>query len=349
MTAAPPLLAGKRRGLAALLAVLALGEAVLTVLFAAALDRLLAADHPPALSLLAAGGCAAMIGAALLLQRWVGEDFAQGFVADCRAAIFEEVTCHPGTEGDARWLTVLLNDMAALRNYALRGTVRLWTSVLAASAAALWVGLTMPQLRPALLPLLMGAGAIMLLVWPLSRAITGQRQARGRLNRFLVRRVRAELSGNVSPKGHGFGKLATLSHSLAQASVRRARRAGTMDAVAALAGLAAALAAVWELRSGIGAASIAGSLTLLGFIAARLLDSARALHARAGGRIALARLERLLASSSRERDLRTRRTLWARWARWVRGMRRAGSPLALPGPAGGTSSAARGHAGKGAA
>jgi hypothetical protein len=349
MTAAPPLLAGKRQGLAALLAVLALGEAVLTVLFAAALDRLLAADHPPALSLLAAGGCAVMIGAALLLQRWVGEDFAQGFVGDCRAAIFAEVTCQPGTEGDARWLTVLLNDMAALRNYALRGTVRLWTSALSASAAALWVALTMPQLRPALLPLLLGAGAIMLLVWPLSRAITGQRQARGRLNRFLVRRVRAELSGNVSPKGHGFGKLATLSHSLAQASVRRARRAGTMDAVAALAGLAAALAAVWQLRSGIGAASLAGSLTLLGFIAARLLDSTRALHARAGGQIALARLERLLASSSREREQRTRRTMWARWARWVRNKRRGSPSLALPRPVADAQTPLRHRSGKGVA
>ncbi len=348
MTAAPRLLAGKRRGLAALLAVLALGEAVLAVLFAAALDRVLAETQAPLMPLLAAGGCAAMIGAALLLQGWIGEDFAQGFVADCRAAIFEEVTCHPGAEGDARWLTVLLNDMAALRNYALRGTVRLWTSVIAASTAAAWVGLTMPQLRPALLPLMLGAGAIMLLVWPLSRAIIGQRQARGRLNRFLVRRVRAELSGNVSPKGHGFGKLALLSHSVAKASVRRALSAGTMDAVAALAGLVAALAAVWELQGGIGAASLAGSLTLLGFIAARLLDSARALHARAGGRIALARLERLLASSSQERDRRTRRSIWARWARWVRSKRSDAPPLALPGPPGEALPSSRIRSGKGA-
>lgn len=299
MTAAPPrLLAGKRRGLAALLTLLALGEAGLAVLFAAALDRLLAQANAPLLPLLAAGGIAAMAGAALLLQRWVGEDFAQSFVADCRAALFEAVTRRAGaacTGADARWLTALINDMAALRNYALRGTVRLWTSATAASAASVWVLLTMPHLRSGLIPLVVGAAAIMLLTWPLSRAITTQRRQRGRLNRFLVRRVRAELTGVPATKGHGFRKLAVLSGDLARTSVRRALHAGAMDAMATLAGLAAALMIVWQTISNGGMAGLAGSLTLFAFIAARLLECARALHARIGGRIALDRLTGLIA------------------------------------------------------
>lgn len=327
MSAAPPLLAGKRRGLAALLGLLALGEALLVVLFAAALDQVLDAPRAPMMPLLAAGGCAAMVAAALLLQRWVGEDFAQSFVTDCRAAIFTEVTRNPAAaaapakrRADARWLTVLLNDMAALRNYALQGTVRLWTSSLAAAAAAGWAALTMPQLRPALLPLMLGAGCIILLLVPLSRAIAAQRGARGRINRFLVRRVRAELSGAVSPRGHGFKKLASLSHDLTRASVRRARHAGLIDAVAMLAGLAAALAAVWvaaqEAPGAVGgAAGLAGGLTLLGFIAARILEAARALHARTSGRIALARLARLLEPKA-EALVRGARIAWA--ARWKR-------------------------------
>lgn len=331
MSAAPRLLARERRALAVMLALLALGEAGLAVLFAAALDRLLAHDGAPLLPLLAAGGIAAMAGAALLLGRWLGEDFAQGFVTDCRAVLFEAVTHHPGEGGDARWLTVLINDMAALRNYALRGTVRLWTSTIAAAAAGLWVLATMPTLRPALIPLLAGAGLIGLLVWPLSRAIITQRRERGRLNRFLVRRVRAELAGEPSPRGHGFRKLATLSDDLARAAIRRAADAGAMDAAATLAGLLAALLIVWQAPGGgagnpPGAVSLAGSLTLLGFIAARLLEAARALHARIGGRIALERLEQLLApgQSAPRRPIRRSPRQWA--------ARLLGWRLALPPP-----------------
>lgn len=295
MTSAPKLLAGRRRMLAVLLTGLALGEAVLAVMFAAALDHLLDGSADALTAAMAAAGIAAMAAAALLLGRWVGEDFAQGFVTDCRAALFEAVTRHAGEGRDATWLTVLINDMAALRNYALRGTVRLWTSATAASAAAIWAGLTMPHLRGALVPLVAGAVVVLLLVWPLSRAITAQRRERGRLNRFLVRRVRAELAGVVPTKGHGFRKLAVLSGDLNRAAVRRALGAGAMDAAATLAGLAAALILVWQTIGNPSATGLAGSLTLLAFIAARLLESARALHARIGGRIALQRLNRLIA------------------------------------------------------
>ena len=335
MTDAPRLLAGERRALAALLTLLALAEAVLAVLFAAALDRLMAHHGPPLLPLLAAGGLAAMAAAALMMGRWLGEDFAQGFVTDCRAALLQAVTRHPGEGGEARWLTVLINDMASLRNYALRGTVRLWTSATAAGAASVWVAAAMPHLRAALVPLLAGAGVILLLAWPLARAIMTQRRERGRLNRFLVRRVQVELAGQASPGRHGFRKLAMLSDDHARAAVRRAANAGAMDAAATLAGLLAALMLVWQMIAGLesgrqAGASLAGSLTLLGFIAARLLESARALHARIGGRIALERLEKLLApetKSPRRPARRPARRSPLQWAARLLGIR-----LALPAP-----------------
>jgi ABC-type multidrug transport system fused ATPase/permease subunit len=336
MNAVPRLLAPPRRVMAGLLAVLALGEAVLAVLFAAALDRVLSPAHPPAESLLAAGGIAALAAATLLLARWVGEDFAQSFVSDCRKALFEAVTRRPGDDKpggeDARWLTALINDMAALRHYALRGTVRLWTSTLAAGAAGAWVFAMMPGLRTGLVPLLTGGIAVLLAVWPLSRAIASQRRQRGKLNRFLVRRVRAELAGEVAPRRHGFKKLALLSEELTHSAVARARSAGAMDAAATLAGLAAALVIVWQSRalttSG-GAAGLAGSLTLLGFIAARLLESARALHARIGGRLALLRLAQLLEPGRAMPAARPRRRSPLGWA-----MRLLGNRPALPAPAG---------------
>ncbi|MEE4317776.1 MAG: hypothetical protein V2I74_12430 [Erythrobacter sp.] len=299
MTTAPRLLAGRRRQLAALLAFIALGEALLAVLFASALDRLMTPNGAAPGALPVAGGIALAAGATLLLQRWLGEAFAQGFVTDCRGALYHAVTRHRGEGGDARWLTVLINDMAALRNYALRGTVRLWTSVTAAGATALWVGLTMPQLRWALVPQGLAVVAIVIIAVWLSRAIVAQRADRGRLNRWLVRRVHGELGGVPITNGRGFRKLGELSDAIARTSIRRAALAGAMDASATLGGLAAMLVIVLPVFGGGRQAGLAGSLMLIGFIAARLLESARALHARIGGRIALQRLEERLAAAAR--------------------------------------------------
>ena len=303
MSLAPRLLAGRRRHLAALLALVALGEALLAVLFAGALDRLMSPAGVALGALPAAVSIALTAAAALLLQRWLGEAFAQGFVTECRGTLYHAVTRHRGEGGDARWLTVLINDMAALRNYALRGTVRLWTSATAVSATALWVVLTMPQLRLALAPPAMAVAAILLIAWRLSHAIAAQRNDRGRLNRWLVRRVRGELGGLPITNGRGFRKLGELSDAIARTSIRRAALAGAMDASATLGGLAAMLVIVVPLARGGQQAGLAGNLMLIGFIAARLLESARALHARIGGRIALRRLEeRLVAAARRPRS-----------------------------------------------
>lgn len=302
MTAAPSLLSGNRLKLAVILAALAVGEALLAVLFAETIDRLLSGDTLltlPALPL--AAGVAGVAGLALLTERWVGEHFAQSFVIDCRAALFKAVTRHRGEGKDARWLTGLVNDMAALRNYALRGTVRLWTSALSAGCAMLWVALSMPGERTALLPLAAGIGCMILLARPLARAIKSQRSQRGRMNRFFVRRVRFEMAGKPVTNGHGFRTLAGMSDALGKLSVRRAVVAGGMTAVVALAGLLAMLMiAVSALASGNGA-GIAGSLALIAFISARLMDTSRALHARIGGGIALARLAQKLAQPTRSR------------------------------------------------
>jgi len=305
----PRLLAGPRRWLAAVLVALAIGEALAAVVFSAQINHLLADRAVDAVVLAKACSIAIFAAAALLLQRWVGENFAQRYVADCRAALFAAMAQQRGasTKGaDARWVTVLINDMAALRNYALRGTVRLWTSAIAAGAAAAWAAMTLPLLRISLIPLALGAVLIALLSAPLSRAVSAQRKERGRLNRFLVRRVQIELASEPERRGHGFRKLDALSNDLSQAAVRRAARAGAMEAAATLAGLVAALslALVWQASGEAGHAGLAGGLTLLGFIAARQLESARALHARIGGRIALDRLAQRLAVASARRTSR---------------------------------------------
>lgn len=289
----PRLLAPARRNAALLLALLALGQALAAVLFAEAIDGLLAASANagpraalPAVALGLAGGT--LLGA----ERWVAERFAQSFVTDCRAALFDAVIRNAGDGNEARWLSGLVNDMTALRNYALRGTIRLWTSALAAVAAAGWLVLSGPAQRLAMIPLAIGAVLVVAMVRPLGRAIAAQRTERGRLNRFLIRRVRAEMAGAPAPRGHGRNKLVALSATLRRRIEVRAANAGAMDAIASACGALAA--AILVLRAP-GESGLVGSLTVIGFIAARLLETSRALHARTGGTIALTRLSRLLA------------------------------------------------------
>lgn len=333
MSATPRLLAGKRRGHAAMLAALALGDALLAVLFADALERLLASAEAPVMALLAAGGIAAMAGATLLLARWAGEDLAQSYLTDCRAALVAAVACQPPDSNDARWLTVVTSDMDALQHYALRGTVRLWTSLGAAAAASLWVLLRMPQLVPGLIPLVGGAGVIALLAWPLARALTAQQQERARMNRFLEHRIRDDLVGQSETGRDGPGRLAGLSGGLTRAALRRAVNAGAMDAAAQFAGLTAALLMVWQTLISQAVGGLAGGLMLLGFIAARLLQGAHALRTRIGTRAAQERFLELLAQAAasplrprsharphsgsrpphRPRPPRRRFALWPRW------------------------------------
>jgi hypothetical protein len=101
-----------------------------------------------------------------------------------------------------------------------------------------------------------------------------------------------------------------------------------MDALAMLGGLLAALGAVLETRAA-SATSIAGSLLLLGYIAAHLLAIAHALHARASGRSARARLAALLPGEVTPRPEHIMRAVMRVWAAEMR--QRAGRVLALPG------------------
>lgn len=307
---APRLLAPTRQAAAGSLAAIALAQALAAVVFAEAIDALLAGRQWFGLPMVLTLALLAIAGAvALLAERWIGERFAQSFVIDCRAALFGAAITVAGAidhtkpakraaakanAREARWLSGLINDLTALRNYALRGTVRLWTSALSGTAAAVWVLFANPDQRIAMLPLVLGACAIAGTLPTLADIIGQQRTARGQLNRFLIRRMRAEMTGQTSPRGHGFKRMASLSDKLGQLSVRRATIAGAMDGIAVLAGgLAAVIVVLGTLPRGAGS-QIAGTLTLVAFISARLLESARALHARTGGQIALTRFTRLI-------------------------------------------------------
>lgn len=298
----PKLLAKSRRKAGLLLALVAIAQAALAAAFADAISAMVgvSALHSGLAITLATG-----FGAAMLAERWIAEHFAQSFVFDCRAAIFESVIRNRGEGQEARWLTSLVGDLTAIRNYAMRGSIKLWTSLLAGFAASAWMLYTSPTISVVLLPIFVGFILVIASIILLRREIAEQRQARGRLNRFLIRRVRIEMIGAPCPRGHGRLRLAELARALLIQAERRALIFGTMEFIAAASGgIATILLVTMQSESG-AIAALVGQLSLIGFISTRLLETARALHARAGGQIALHRLSALLArqpSSTRIHD-----------------------------------------------
>lgn len=295
----PALLGRGRRVLAALLAVLAIVQAGVAALFAQAVNALLMPAQSSVQLLISVTALIVAGGAAVLAERYVAERFAQSFVADCRTALFDAVIRNAGDGGEARWLTSLVGDLTAIRNCAARGTVRLWTSAIVIGVTSTWFVIAVPEHRLALIPI---AGALVLLVLcmvPLTRLIANQRRERGQLNRFLIRRVRIALSGQPVVHGHGRRKLATLSAGLRQRIEVRSAMVGVMEAIAVIAGTLAAVLLAGQAGNGASTAGIVGSLSIIGFLATRELELARALHAQAGGAIALRRLENLLGRQPR--------------------------------------------------
>ncbi len=288
----PKLLSKSRRVLGLMLGFVAFAQAALAAGFAQAIGALV---EQPVKEPLLAVSLAIGFGGAMLVERWVAERFAQSFVIECRAGIFSSVIRNRGEGQEARWLTSLVGDLTAIRNYAVRGSVKFWTSILAGVAAAVWFMVSAPLMWMALLPFVIGFALIIGATYFLKREIAEQRVARGRLNRFLIRRVRIEMSGVPCIRGHGRMRLRELSEALGSKAERRARIFGAMEFLAAVSGGVASVVLV-VIHHGQGSvAALVGQLSLMGFIASRLLDVARALHARAGGKIALNRMAKLLA------------------------------------------------------
>ncbi len=289
---APRLLANERRLLGLLLALVAIAQAAFAAAFADAISAMVGQAVVDA-SLAIALACA--FGAAMLADRWIAERFAQSFVRDCRSAIFDSVIRNRGERQEARWLTSLVGDLTAIRNYAVRGSVKLWTSTLAGVVASAWFAFSAPAMAMALLPIAVGFVLVIATTLFLRRVIAEQRNARGRLNRFLIRRVRIEMAGAPCPRGHGRLRLAELSNELRSRIERRAFIFGTMELLAGVSGGIAALLLIMQQAETGTMAALVGQISLIGFISTRLLETTRALHARAGGRIALDRLATLLA------------------------------------------------------
>jgi hypothetical protein len=286
-----------RRWFIGMLVALAMVQAGAAAAGAAALGATIAA---PAGALVAAAVPAAafaiLAGIAIIAERMVAERLAQSLVHDVRTTIFEGVIAFGRGTTEERWLTPLVGDLAALRNWAARGIVRLWTSGVAALGGLVWFACVWSDRLGALIPFGLAILLFPLVAGRLNATISSQRAARGRLTRFLIRRVRAEMAGTVQRGRHGRKCLNTRSLALTDWAQRRSKWAAMLEAAMLVAGgLAALLLVIGHRTDASSEGELVAALALIGFIASRALEFARALHAHCAGSIARDRLHAIFA------------------------------------------------------
>jgi ABC-type multidrug transport system fused ATPase/permease subunit len=302
----PPLLDDGRRNLFGALvatgmaqAVVAAGAAAMVgMAVAGGLDRWLGAG-------LAA--TAVLAGVAGLAERRIGERLAQSYVLCLRQRLFAAAIPAIGRVEESRLLLPFVGDLAAVRNWAARGPAALLTAGVASAVASLLLLMQQPGLAAGLLPLLAATLILALLHRRLGQRIADQRQARGQLTRYVLRRLRPpvaadtgiiDLAAHQRVRRADRRRLSERSERAAQLAIRRATLVGMMDGTALLGGGLAVLALL-ALGSGGSQQALIAALSLTGFVAARLLDAARALHALAGGRVALAKIDASLTRRAR--------------------------------------------------
>lgn len=290
----PRLLAGRRRGLFAALVATGLAQAGLAAMTAGLIGRAVVADAlaPPVAAGLTAA--AVLAGSAGLAERWLGERLAQDYVLETRQLLFTAAVPAIGLVEEARLLMPFVGDLAAVRNWAARGPAALVASCVGVVAGAALLVIRAPALAPGLAPLLAAGLLLALLYRRLAGRIADQRRVRARLTRFVMRRLRPpgvpeQLAERRRLRRADGRRLAARAAASARMAVRRATLVGVMEAIVLAAGGGAALA-ILAVSGTTGQASLIAALGLAGFVAARLLDAARALHAQAGGRVALAQI-----------------------------------------------------------
>ena len=298
----PPLLDAGRRGLFAALVATGMAQAIVAAGAATMVGSAVAGGLGGQLAA-GLGMTALLAGAAGLAERQIGERLAQSYVLCLRQRLFAAAIPAIGRVEEARLLLPFVGDLAAVRNWAARGPAALITAGVASAVASLLLLLQQPSLALGLLPLLAALLGLGLLYRRLGRRIADQRQARGQLTRYVLRRLRPPASTEPDPavlaayqrvRRADRRRLAERSERTAQLAIRRATLVGLMDGTALLGGGLAVLALL-ALGSDHQQRGLITALSLASFIAARVLDTARALHAIAGGRVALAKIDARLS------------------------------------------------------
>lgn len=296
----PPLFGPGRRGLAIALGSAGLAQAAAAAIAAAAASGALAepARGAQLVGAMVLGG--GLLAGAVWIERRVGEGLAQSLVVELRQGLFGASIAAAHRLDRSRLAVPFVGDLAAVRNWAARGPVRLLGAGLAWGGSLAALGLLHPALWMSAVPLALAPLVALPVGRRLRRVIGRQRDIRGGMTRFILRRLErhAQRPDHIGRGAADAAELGVRSGQLAEASVARAMLAADLEAVAVLAGGVASALAILAIIGGSGSpAAAAGALPLVGFVAARLRDMARAEHARIAGEIALRRIAARLAEA----------------------------------------------------
>lgn len=246
-------------------------------------------------------GSAFLTGIAGLAERYFGECLAQSYVLHLREKLFAAAIPVLGQVEEARMLMPFVGDLTAVRNWAARGPAALLTATVAALATSLLLLAQYPHLGAGLLPLLVATVIMMWLTRVLASRIAEQRKVRGQLTRFVLRRLRvtddAELETRRRVRRADKRRLASRARHASDIAIRRATLVGVMDGMALSSGGLGVFVLLTFAPTAKDETLIAG-LALIGFIAARLVDVSRALHASTGGKVALKQIKARLNHQS---------------------------------------------------
>ncbi|WP_336710811.1 ABC transporter ATP-binding protein [Arthrobacter sp. USHLN218] len=310
----PKLLAGRRRGLMALLIGTGLAMAVLAGASALLMTRLLdgaaaaGVGSGPAVAGLAAAALG--VGALRALERVLAEKLGQDYIHEIRKGLVESALTTDRGPSPGVTIARNTNDLSSVRNWIALGIAPLAVGIpmILGTAVALW--LLAPALSAAVVvPLMVLAGGLALLARPAFHRARALRQQRGRLAARLADTVIA--AGTIRAAGGEVREVRQVDKAgrkVVDAAVHRAAIAGwirgSAAAGAALGSAAVAAVGVWQ---AVPTPTIAAGLTLVGMIAAPVADLGRVVEYRQNFKAARRILGPALAVAAEAREERRRR------------------------------------------
>lgn len=232
----------------------------------------------------------ALLGGLLrVAERVVAERFGQSFVHEVRLLLLSASLSGQGASSLGVTVTRATNDLTALKNWLTLGIAPLVVGLPAVAGVLGALALIDPRLAGSVAVPLAAMALAALLLSPVgfarSRAV---RRRRGRLSARVADTV---LAGPAIRSGGGLDRelrrLAGASRELVDASVARAETAGALRGVGVATATATSAVVVWSgLHAGLSTATIAGALTVVGFLGGPLHDLARVVDQRQSYRAA---------------------------------------------------------------
>ncbi|WP_262103738.1 ABC transporter ATP-binding protein [Arthrobacter sp. Marseille-P9274] len=309
----PKLLAGRRRGLMALLIGTGLAMAALAGASALLMTRLLdggpaAGSTGPAVAGLAAAALG--VGALRALERVLAEKLGQDYIHEIRKGLVKSALATDRGPSPGVTIARNTNDLSSVRNWIALGIAPLAVGIplILGTAVALWF--LSPALSAAVVvPLVVLTGGLALLARPAFHRARTLRRQRGRLAARLADTVIA--AGTIRAAGGEAREVRQVDKAgrkVVDAAVHRAAIAGwirgSAAAGAALGSAAVAAVGVWQ---AVPTPTIAAGLTIVGMIAAPVADSGRVVEYRQNFKAARRILAPALAVAAEAREERRRR------------------------------------------